>query len=45
MNIVYKKLTEDELGKIIGMRISQLTEEYTSEGRTVISCSSISIAE
>ncbi|MBR6359291.1 MAG: hypothetical protein IKS11_06545 [Lachnospiraceae bacterium] len=35
MNIVYKKLTGNELGRIIKMRIDQLTEEYTSSGRTV----------
>ncbi len=35
MEIVYKKLTEKELSTIIKMRIDQLTEEYTSEGRTV----------
>ena len=35
MDIVYKKLTETELPTIIKMRIDQLTEEYTSEGRTV----------
>lgn len=35
MEIVYKKLTEEELDTIIKMRINQLTEEYTSEGRTV----------
>jgi Acetyltransferases len=35
MDIVYKKLTEKELDTIIKMRINQLTEEYTSEGRTV----------
>ena len=35
MEIVYKKLTEAELDTIIKMRINQLTEEYTSEGRTV----------
>ena len=35
MDIVYKRLTENELGRIIEMRISQLTEEYTSEGKTV----------
>ena len=33
--IVYKKLSENELSRIIKMRIDQLTEEYTSEGRTV----------
>ncbi len=35
MDIVYKKLTENELDQIIEMRINQLTEEYTSEGMTV----------
>ena len=35
MDIVYKKLTENELEQIIEMRINQLTEEYTSEGKTV----------
>ena len=35
MEIVYKKLTEKELDTVIKMRIDQLTEEYTSEGRTV----------
>ena len=35
MGIVYKKLSENELSRIIKMRIDQLTEEYTSEGRTV----------
>ncbi|SEQ43925.1 MULTISPECIES: GNAT family N-acetyltransferase [Butyrivibrio] len=35
MDIVYKKLTENELDQIIEMRINQLTEEYTSEGKTV----------
>ena len=35
MEIVYKKLTENELGTIIQMRIDQLTEEYASDGRTV----------
>ena len=35
MDIVYKRLTENELGRIIEMRIKQLTEEYTSEGKTV----------
>ena len=35
MQIVYKKLTETELDTFIGMRISQLTEEYVSEGRSV----------
>ena len=35
MNIVYKRLTEAELDTFIDMRISQLTEEYTSEGKSV----------
>ena len=35
MNIVYKKLTEAELKTFINMRITQLTEEYRSEGRKV----------
>ena len=35
MEIVYKKLTENELDIFINMRITQLTEEYTSEGRSV----------
>ncbi len=35
MDIVYKKLSENELSRIIKMRIDQLTEEYTSVGRTV----------
>ncbi len=35
MDIVYKKLTENELDQIIEMRINQLIEEYTSEGKTV----------
>lgn len=34
MDIVYKKLSENELNMIIKMRIDQLVEEYTSEGRT-----------
>ena len=29
MDIVYKKLSENELSRIIQMRIDQLTEEYT----------------
>ena len=33
MEIEYKKLTEAELDTFIGMRISQLTEEYTNEGK------------
>ena len=35
MDIVYKRLSENELSRIIKMRIDQLTEEYTSVGRTV----------
>ena len=35
MEITYRKLTENELEEIIRMRIDQLTEEYTSEGRKV----------
>ncbi len=35
MNIVYKKLSENDLSTIVKMRIDQLTEEYTSSGRTV----------
>lgn len=35
MEIVFKKLTEKELDTVIKMRIDQLTEEYTSEGREV----------
>ncbi|MBP5624527.1 MAG: GNAT family N-acetyltransferase [Lachnospiraceae bacterium] len=35
MNIIYEKLTEAELKTFINMRITQLTEEYTSEGRKV----------
>jgi|GEM_PF-65864 len=33
--IVYRKLTEADLDAFIGMRITQLTEEYTVEGREV----------
>ncbi len=33
--ITYRKLTEDDLDTFIGMRITQLTEEYVSEGREV----------
>ena len=32
MEIMYKRMTEAELGEFIRMRITQLTEEYTSEG-------------
>ena len=35
MEIIYKKLTDAELDTFISMRISQLTEEYTSEGKNV----------
>ena len=35
MGIIYKRLTEAELDTFINMRITQLTEEYTSEGREV----------
>ncbi|WP_026511569.1 GNAT family N-acetyltransferase [Butyrivibrio sp. LC3010] len=35
MDISYKKLTDTELDCFINMRITQLTEEYTSTGRTV----------
>ena len=35
MDIQYKKLTNAELDEFINMRITQLTEEYTSTGRTV----------
>ena len=35
MDIVYKKLSENELSRVVKTRIDQLTEEYTSEGRTV----------
>ncbi|MCR5336926.1 MAG: GNAT family N-acetyltransferase [Lachnospiraceae bacterium] len=35
MAIVYKKLTENELGTVIQMRIAQLTDEYMQDGRTV----------
>ena len=35
MEIVYRRLTEDDLDTFIDMRITQLTEEYTSEGREV----------
>ena len=34
MNIVYKKLTENEVEALIALRIRQLTEEYTNEGKT-----------
>ncbi|MBR3469789.1 MAG: GNAT family N-acetyltransferase [Lachnospiraceae bacterium] len=33
--IVYRKLTEADLDTFIGIRITQLTEEYTVEGREV----------
>ena len=35
MDIVYRKLSEKDLGTIIEMRIDQLTEEYKAEGRAV----------
>ncbi len=35
IQIYYKKLTHEELDEFINMRIIQLTEEYTSTGRTV----------
>ena len=35
MDIVYKKLSENELSRITRIRIDQLTEEYISAGRTV----------
>ncbi len=35
MSIVFKRLTENDLDRIIRMRIDQLTEEYTSEGKAV----------
>ena len=35
MDIVFKKLTEEYLDRIIEMRISQMTEEYTSAGKKV----------
>lgn len=35
MDIRYRKLTKDDLDTFIQMRITQLTEEYTSEGREV----------
>ena len=35
MNISYKKLSPIELDIFINMRITQLTEEYVSSGRTV----------
>ena len=34
MDISYKKLTENEVATCINMRITQLTEEYTSTGRS-----------
>ena len=33
-DITYRKLTKEDLYTFIQMRITQLTEEYTSEGRT-----------
>lgn len=35
MDIVYKKLSENELSRIIKIRIDQMTEEYISAGKTV----------
>ena len=35
MALTYKMLTETELDTFINMRITQLTEEYTYEGRSV----------
>ncbi len=35
IQIYYKKLTYEELDEFINMRITQLTAEYTSTGRTV----------
>ena len=35
VEIVYKRLTEAELEVFVDMRMSQLTEEYESEGREV----------
>ncbi|MBO4449515.1 MAG: GNAT family N-acetyltransferase [Clostridiales bacterium] len=35
MGITYKKFTEADMETCIALRISQLTEEYTSEGRKV----------
>jgi len=35
MQIVYKKLTDADVDTFISMRISQLTEEYTAEGKKV----------
>lgn len=35
MNIVYRKLTENELSEVIKLRINQLTEEYAEAGKTV----------
>ena len=35
MEITYRKLTENELDEIIRLRIDQLTEEYTSSGKSV----------
>ena len=35
MDISYKKLTTSEIDVFIDMRITQLTEEYVSSGRTV----------
>jgi GNAT superfamily N-acetyltransferase len=35
MDIVYKKLTENDLSKVVKLRINQLTEEYAEAGKTV----------
>ena len=35
MNIIYKRLSETEINTVIKLRIEQLTEEYTSAGKTV----------
>ena len=35
INVIYKRLSDAELDTFISMRISQLTEEYTTEGKTV----------
>lgn len=35
MEIIYKKMTEKEIDRVIKLRIAQLTDEYTSEGKTV----------
>ena len=33
MDIVYKKFSENEIDEVIRLRINQLTEEYTNEGK------------